>query len=94
MKHQCKIHHNRTIQIDQNENLFRALRNSSIQIAYACDGDGICGKCWVFISPSKNISTESKTEENIKKVNNIPSTARISCLTRILGPVEVTTPYW
>ncbi len=94
MKHQCKTSTRQTVEINHNENLFRALRNAAIQIAYACDGEGICGKCWVFITPTHHVSTESPLEQKIKQANALPENARISCLTKVIGPIEITAPYW
>jgi len=94
MKYQCNINDQRIIEIPHGSNLFRSLQMNSIPIAYACDGEGICGKCWVWVEPQKNTSKEGSLERRVKQANSIPVTARLSCLVRVFGEVKVRAPYW
>ena len=94
MKHLCNINDQRNIEISHSGNLFRSLLEHSIPIAYACDGEGICGQCWLWITPQQHTSKESPLEHRVKKANAIPTKARLSCLVRVLGAIKIKAPYW
>ena len=86
--------HNKTIAIQKGRNLFRVLREHDINIAQSCEGDGICGTCFVNITPKKNCTPPSKREISLKRANQLQFDVRFSCLIRIQGNISISTPYW
>ena len=53
-----------------------------------CGGAGICGKCAVkVIKGAENISKMSKSEANT--LQGKPADVRLSCCSKVSGPIEV-----
>ena len=84
----------KTITVRKGCNLFQVLRENGINIAQSCDGDGICGTCFVHISPTTNCTPPSKRESSLKRANQLQDDVRISCLIRVQGDISISTPYW
>ena len=85
---------NKTITIQKGRNLFRVLRENDINIAQSCEGDGICGTCFVQVTPMENCTPPSKREISLKRANQLQDHLRISCLLRVLGNISISTTYW
>ena len=84
----------KTIVVRKGCNLFHVLREHKINIAQSCEGDGICGTCFVHISPSTNCTPLSKREISLKRANQLQDDVRISCLIRVQRDISISTPYW
>ena len=85
---------NQKISTPRGSNIFQALRAAKVQIAYACDGEGICAQCTLKIEPKEHISIESRMEKKRKKDNRISEALRISCLCRAFEDITVFASYW
>ena len=94
MKYTCHVHNHRNIVVSDGANLFKALRKANIPIAHSCDGEGVCGQCWVQVNPAENLSKENSLETRVKRANGLPEQARLSCLVRVRGHVTIQTSYW
>jgi ferredoxin len=57
-----------------------------------CGGAGICGTCGVkVLSGMENLNPPSKNEQNTLKVSNKAADIRLSCCTRVSGPIKIKT---
>ena len=82
------------IQTENGANVFHALRNSGVPVAFSCSGEGICAQCVLHITPNKNVTPESKQEQRRKQANRIDPELRISCLCKAKGDITVQASYW
>lgn len=72
------------------ENLLKGLLEAGVFVDNPCNGKGLCGKCKLRIL-SGNVSPMSETEKEFLKPEEIRDGIRLSCMTEILGDVEVET---
>jgi ferredoxin len=77
---------------EKSVNLRKELQKNKIEVYSLlgkfnnCGGSGICGKCAVkVIDGAKNISPPSKNELNTLKGKD----ARLSCCSRVSGPISI-----
>lgn len=86
---------NQPIEIQLKENLMFELLRAGLPVASSCKGDGVCGKCKVTILKGhENILPESELETFLKIQNNLKENERISCQIKVIGNIEIDTPYW
>jgi adenylate cyclase len=83
------------IDVEKGSNLMSAIIASGRPIGNSCSAIGICGKCFIRVMQGmENLSGPNPVEKNLLSRENLPSDYRISCLTKVLGPVTVNTSYW
>lgn len=83
------------IQVASGTPLMKALLAADIPVASSCGGDGVCGKCRLEIVIGANHLSPPNTEEDfLKQKLKIEKNFRISCLTQVLGDIEVRASYW
>lgn len=77
-----------SIEVNKGENLLRAAMSAEVHISATCGGRGVCGKCRVIIDKGnvKTLSTESLSEEEIKKGY------ALACQVEILEDITVKIP--
>ena len=64
-------------------------------IASSCRGDGVCAKCRIEITDGrKNVSAENSLELYLRERFGFEKAVRISCQTKVLGDITITTSYW
>lgn len=84
-----KVNPNEQTAICKNgENLLEALTENRIFVENPCNGTGTCGKCKVRIL-SGPVSEMSEAERRLLKKEEIESGIRLSCMTEVLGELEV-----
>ncbi len=84
-----------SIEVPEGENLMQSLLKTETPVASSCNGDGVCGKCFIqVIEGSENLSKESAPELKLKSANQIGGDNRISCQTTVHGYIKIDTPYW
>jgi adenylate cyclase len=83
------------IEVKKGINLMSAIIAAGKPIGSSCSAIGICGKCFVrVIMGMENLSHPNPIERKLLERENLPSDYRISCQTKVYGPVTVTTSYW
>lgn len=83
------------IEATRKENLLKFLHSAQIPVGSACGGKGLCASCKVSIlNGAKNLSRPNDTELELAERNHLQKDERISCQTKILGDIEITTNYW
>jgi len=83
------------IEVEVGANLMHSLLESGRPVASSCGGDAVCGKCHIkIIEGASNLSPESDEEKDLKEINEIHKSERISCQTQVLGPITVDASYW
>ena len=86
---------NKTLNCDKGENLFRTLKDNGVPIASSCNGDGICGKCVVFIDPSgADLPPMTDLEVKWEKKHHFQPGQRLSCQLPVTTDLIVKTTYW
>lgn len=83
---------NITLIADKGENLMAFLRKNDVPVASSCLGDGICGKCKMFITGT--ISEKASLEKETLLRNKALESERLSCQISISADLEVRTTYW
>jgi ferredoxin len=64
-------------------------------IGSSCGAIGICARCFVkVITGMENLSKPNPIEKKLLERENFAGDMRISCQTKVLGDVTVTTSYW
>ena len=74
--------------VPQGENLLRAAMRAGIHINASCGGEGVCGKCRVFIDKGE---VESERTEKLTP-GDYALGVRQACKTKVIGDLEVTIP--
>lgn len=83
------------IEAARKANLLKTLHDNEVPVGNACGGKGLCASCKVtVISGAKNLSKPNDTELQLAERNHLQKDERISCQTRILGDIQITTGYW
>ena len=80
--------HDRKIQVEDGENLIRAAMDAGIHINASCGGEGVCGKCRVFIEEGAvegGLSEQVSPEDREKGV-------RLACRATVTQDVVVRVP--
>lgn len=85
----------KTIDCELKSNLMFELMRNEAPVASSCYGEGICGKCRVFIlKGAENASLPNEHEKFLQQRLNFSKNERLSCQVEVLGPIEVDTKYW
>lgn len=83
------------LEVARKANLLRSIQENQIPIGSACGGNGLCASCKVMVlKGDKNLSPQNDIELGLATRNQLQSNERISCQTKVLGDVEITTSYW
>lgn len=73
----------------------KTLLAQKIPVASSCNGDGVCGKCKLRITKgAENLSPKTELEIFLSEKYKLQSHERISCQTKVFGPVEIDASYW
>jgi uncharacterized 2Fe-2S/4Fe-4S cluster protein (DUF4445 family) len=80
--------HNREIRVPEGENLLKAAMEAGIYIQASCGGEGVCGKCrvWIEKGDAEGPRGASLSEEDFQRG------LRQACQTRIKSDLEVRIP--
>lgn len=76
------------IDCKEKENLLKVLLGAGIFVDNPCNGMGLCGKCKVRVLAGE-CSPMLETEERLLTETEIEEGIRLSCMTEILGDIEV-----
>jgi len=96
----CRSHwpgrSDRSIQAQQGESLFDALKRAQQPIASSCTADAVCGKCIVNVLEGQaELSPPSEEELRVLEREKASKDDRLACRTRLLGDgVVLTAGYW
>lgn len=80
----------RKIECKEHTNLLRTLLDAGIFVDNPCNGTGVCGKCKVCILTGA-CSAMPETEKRLLKNEEIEKGIRLSCMTEVLGDIEIET---
>lgn len=76
-------------------NLLALLQENEIAVGNACGGNGLCASCKVSVlEGEKNLSRPNDREIELSERNHLQTNERISCQTKVLGDIRITTSYW
>ncbi|MCH7707490.1 MAG: 2Fe-2S iron-sulfur cluster binding domain-containing protein [Myxococcales bacterium] len=85
----------RRLALEPGTNLLEAAREAGLPVAQACGGEALCARCGMqILSGAENLDPETTQEATAKQRNRVARELRLSCQTRVHGPVEVTASYW
>lgn len=83
------------VEVEPVETLMEALLKAGLPVASSCKGDGICAKCRVrVVAGAENLSPMEPLERRVRERLRLAPDLRLSCQTRVVGPVTVDTTYW
>ncbi len=78
----------RQVAVKQGSSLLAAARSAGIDLEFACNGNGTCGKCKVRLV-SGAVTAMSPEERRLLSASEIESGYRLACVTYLLGDVVV-----
>ena len=85
----------REIVVEKGANLMKALLSAGLPVASSCLGDGICGKCRIYIIEGfENLTPMNAVETILRDRLKVPREQRISCQSEIIGDIRVDASYW
>jgi ferredoxin, 2Fe-2S len=85
----------RSVRVTRGTNLMSAILQADLPIGSSCGAAGICARCFVkVIEGMENLSKPNANERRLLEREKFGENIRISCLTKVLGPVKITTSYW
>ena len=85
----------RRLALEPGTNLLEAAREAGLPVAQACGGEALCARCGMqILSGAENLDPETSQEATAKQRNRVAREMRLSCQTRVHGPVEVTASSW
>jgi 2Fe-2S ferredoxin len=83
------------IEVEVGANLMQSLLAAGLPVASSCRGDGVCGKCRLFVDATPGaVLKESDLEISLRERHSIPAGFRVSCQLVILGDITVDATYW
>lgn len=84
------------VHVDGSKSLMGHLLAAGLPVASSCGGEGVCAKCRLHVYEiDRNATTPKKSLEKLLLTKNqAESDERISCLTKVLGTIEVDADYW
>ncbi len=86
---------NQKLEVQPRANLMAAIIQAKLPIGSSCGGVGVCTKCLVKVLDGiENLSKPNAIERKLVLRENVPTDMRVSCQTKILGPVTITATYW
>ncbi len=76
--------------------LMDVLLAQGLPVASSCGGDGVCTKCRIHVLSLEPgaVSPPSNFEKGLLNKIHAERDERISCQTKVLGPIEVDADYW
>ena len=81
--------------VEVGANLMQSLVAGGLPVASSCRGDGVCGKCRIFVdAPPESVSKESDLEKFLRDQHHVPPGFRISCQVTVVGDITVDATYW
>jgi 2Fe-2S ferredoxin len=84
-----------SIEVPKGANLRESLLEAGRTVASSCDGEGVCGKCWIrIVEGEKSLTPETEDEKFLKSTQRLGSNFRISCQTKVIGDIKIDTSYW
>ena len=86
--------HNLNIKGDPDETLMVALLRQGIPVASSCKGDGVCGKCKMYITSEAELPDPQPLEVKTLDLAGAAPGERLSCQLRCTLPLAVRTDYW
>ena len=90
MKHKITfLPDNVSISVDDNTNLFKAVKAAGLYVLSSCGGKGNCGKCKVVIKEGK---TESGKSRSFLSAEETGRGCTLACLTRVKSDLVVEIP--
>jgi ferredoxin len=85
----------RFIEVAPGTNLMSAIIKAERPIGSSCGAIGICARCFVkVIEGMENLSKPNPIERRLLEREKFAPDIRISCQTKVLGDVKITTSYW
>lgn len=85
----------REIVVEPGANLMKSLLSAGLPVASSCLGDGICGKCRIYIIEGfENLTGVNAAESILRDRLKVPRDMRISCQTGIIGDIRIDASYW
>ncbi len=85
----------KTAVVMENANLMIAALRAGLPVGSSCSGQGICNKCVMKIETGgANLSAPGPLEQALKERENFADAQRVSCQSKVLGDVTVSTTYW
>ena len=85
----------RVLEATRKANLLKILQDSNVSVGSACGGKGICASCKITVlSGAQNLSRPNDRELDLAERNHLDKSERISCQSKVLGNIEITTSYW
>ena len=83
------------IEVDQGANLMESLLKAGLPVASSCNGDGVCGKCRMRLTPKKGAASEvQELEFFLIQKYQLSQIERIACQVSVLEDLTVETTYW
>jgi ferredoxin len=83
------------IDVATGTNLMSAIIAAERPIGSSCGALGICAKCFVqVLEGADQLSKPNPIEKKLLEREKFSSDTRISCQTKVLGDVKITTTYW
>lgn len=85
----------RFIEAHKKDNLLQLLHEHEIPVGSACGGNGLCASCKVLVLEGRDKLTRPNDREiELSMRNNLQKEERISCQSKVLGDIKITTDYW
>lgn len=85
----------RTVKVARGTSLMTAIVRAELPIGSSCGAAGVCARCFVqVVEGMENLSKPNPVERKLLEREMFSENIRISCLTKVLGPVKITTSYW
>ncbi len=83
------------IDVPLGANLMSSIITAGKPIGNSCSAIGICAKCFVtVVEGMENLNKPNPIERKLLEREKLSKDTRISCQTKVLGPVKITTSYW
>ena len=85
------------LSVPNGTSILKAIKLAGYPVGYSCRGQGVCVACAVWVEGSVSEPTVREIDllgQRSDAQQRGPFNLRISCLTRVKGPVRVTTDYW
>lgn len=77
------------VEVRLGTSLLAAIVRARVPIGRSCRGHGVCLACKVeIVTGRENLSPRDAVEDAL------PKCERLACRARVLGPLQIRTPYW
>ncbi len=86
---------NLVAEVQKGTNLMTTIIKANLPIGSSCSAEGVCARCFVkVVEGMENLTAPTPLEKKLLVREKLKFDVRISCLTRVNGPVVITTSYW